>query len=186
MCKSTDSSSDSQARWDDFFYGMARYAAGKSKDRRTKCGAVIVDDRQSVLSIGWNGFPRGVDDEPLYRHDRPAKYDWTEHAERNAIFNAASRGIPLLGSTIYVTGMPCCDCARAIKQAGIRCVVTIEPDWDDPHLKATQRLHVSKQLLAEGGERHAVLVRFIGGSISEPPEQLEFFPRHEQSSLANM
>lgn len=137
--------------WDEFFYGMAVYTSVKSKDRSTKVGAVIVGQPdQSVLSLGWNGFPRGINDDAEDRHERPAKYRWTEHAERNAIYNAVRRGVPLIGSTIYVTQMPCCDCARAIVQSGVSRVVTIEPSWDDPHLCATQHLDVSRTLFAEG------------------------------------
>jgi dCMP deaminase len=146
-----DLKAESQARWDLHFYEEAVHVARKSKDRATKCGCVVVNDRQVDLVRGWNGFPRGVDDDVDCRHERPAKYLWTEHAERNAIANAASEGIALRGSTMYVTGMPCCECARMIIQAGIRRLVTIEPDWDNEHWKATQHLDVSRALLSEGG-----------------------------------
>jgi dCMP deaminase len=118
--------------WDSRWMDMARLVASWSKDRSRKCGAVIVDSRNVLVSLGWNGFPRGVDDTVDARHERPAKYHWTEHAERNAIYNAAANGHPTKGCTIYLPWYPCADCARAIIQSGIVCAVCIEPDWSDP------------------------------------------------------
>lgn len=111
--------------WDEFFLGLAEHVSIKSKDRSTKVGAVIVGPDNEVLSLGWNGFPRGVGDDPEWydnRYNRPDKYEWTEHAERNAIFNAARHGIALRGSTMYTTHAPCASCARAIVQSGITSV----------------------------------------------------------------
>lgn len=112
------------AKWDKHFMQEAKWASRKSKDRSTKVGAVVVNDRHVDLVRGWNGFPRGVNDDVEARHARPAKYVWTEHAERNAIYNAASEGIALRGTTLYCTHMPCADCARGIIQAGITRVCT--------------------------------------------------------------
>ena len=78
--------------WDLRWMSVASLVATWSKDRSRKCGAVIVDSRNVLVSLGWNGFPRGVADSPDYRHERPEKYLWTEHAERNAIYNAAANG----------------------------------------------------------------------------------------------
>ena len=117
--------------WDTRWMDLAKLVASWSKDKSTKVGAVIVDRRNVILAIGWNGFPRYVDDDVEERHERPIKYKWTEHAERNAIYNAASKGIEVLDSTIYIPWYPCADCARAIIQSGIVEVVVIEPDWDD-------------------------------------------------------
>lgn len=111
---------------------MADLVATWSKDRSTQVGCVIVDAyERRILSVGYNGFPRGVDDDVEDRHERPAKYAWTEHAERNAIFNAASLGVRLSESTIYMPWFPCVDCARAIIQAGILTVVAIRPAAGD-------------------------------------------------------
>ncbi len=104
---------------------MAYFVAMRSKDKSTHHGAVIIsNDDHAVLSTGYNSFPRWIDDDVPARQERPEKYLWFEHAERNAIYNAAKHGIGLNFSTIYVTGVPCMDCARAIVQAGIRqCVM---------------------------------------------------------------
>src|ERR1039457_2505079 len=72
---------------------------------------------------GYNSFPRGIRDDVPERLVRPTKYLWIEHAERNAICNAARAGTATEGCTIYVNIMPCMDCARAVVQAGIVQVV---------------------------------------------------------------
>lgn len=123
-------------KWDTRFVLMAEHVAGWSKDRSTQVGAVIVDDRNRILSTGYNGFPSGADDEEISRHERPAKYMFTEHAERNAIYTAANLGISLSGKKIYVSGeLFCCiDCARAIIQTGIKQVFAARPSLEKyPH-----------------------------------------------------
>ena len=135
--------------WDHRWLSLAAHYATWSKDRSRKVGAVIVGARQVQLSQGWNGFPRGVNDEAPERHDRPAKYSWTEHAERNAIFNAAAEGIRLRGSTLYLAGdvaFPCADCARAIVQAGIEELVCGVPLPADEHFAHD----VAASILSEG------------------------------------
>lgn len=127
----------------------AIFAARKSKDRSRKVGCVIVNERQTDLVRGWNGFPRGVNDDIDERHQRPDKYAFTEHAERNAIFNAAAEGVSLRGTTIYTSLMPCCDCARAIIQSGIRRVVTFEPT--EGYRSDLFRDDISKTMFAEAG-----------------------------------
>jgi dCMP deaminase len=118
--------------WNERWHQEALLVASWSKDRSTKVGAVIVNEDNRVISTGWNGFPRGVDDNVEARHDRPAKYKWTEHAERNAIYNAAACGHALKGCSIHLTWYPCADCARGIIQSGISKVVVPTPDWNDP------------------------------------------------------
>lgn len=131
-------------KWAERFIQMAEFVAQWSKDPSTKCGAVIVGKDNEVLATGFNGFPRGVaEEEKTYvglddhddgdgwitqlnsRWERPAKYEWVEHAERNAIYNAARSGVRLDGSTMFLNyAVACCaDCTRAIIQSGIRKVV---------------------------------------------------------------
>lgn len=108
-------------RWNDYFHGIARAVSLKSKDPSTKVGCVIVGPDKEIRSTGWNGLARGVRD-VAERLERPAKYDWTIHAEANAIANAARAGIALNGCTVYVTHMPCRHCAGLLVQAGIHFV----------------------------------------------------------------
>jgi dCMP deaminase len=132
------------ANWDRRFMNLAIHIGGWSKDRSTKVGCVIVGPDNEVRSLGFNGFPRDVDDDVDDRHARPQKYLWTEHAERNAIYNAARVGVPVLGCRMYLPWYPCADCARAIVQAGIEELIAVEPDWEDSqwgtHFKFSQIL----------------------------------------------
>lgn len=113
-----------QKKWDKRFLNLAFTISDWSKDRSTKTGAVVVGDKKEIRSMGYNGLPRGVNDDIEERHERPLKYSYFEHAERNAIYNACFTGTMLDGCTMYVTTPPCCDCARAIIQAGIKRVVS--------------------------------------------------------------
>lgn len=118
-------------KWDKRFMRLAREVASWSKDRSTKVGCVVIEPgTRAIVSVGYNGIPRGVDDDDEKRHQRPTKYFWFEHAERNAVFNAAMRGTTLRGCTIYVTMYPCADCARAIIQSGISKLVCPAPDFE--------------------------------------------------------
>jgi dCMP deaminase len=98
-----------------------------SKDPSTKVGAVIVRPDLTVVSLGYNGFPRGmVDNEELYA-DKPTKYSRTVHAEVNAVLNAKAS---VEGCTAYVTAPPCTNCALVLIQAGIERVVYYKPSDD--------------------------------------------------------
>jgi len=114
--------------WDKKFIELSNLVATWSKDTNTKVGAVIVDKDNIIMSMGYNGFPRGCDDTIASRFERPDKYLFTEHAERNAIYQAGRHGVSLIGSTIYVTMFPCADCTRAIIQCGISKIIAPEPD----------------------------------------------------------
>jgi dCMP deaminase len=105
--------------WDEYYLDICKVVASRSKDPNTQIGCVIVGPAHEIRSTGYNSFPRGIRDDVPERLERPAKYLWIEHAERNAICNAARAGTPTEGCTLYVEIMPCMDCARAIVQAGI-------------------------------------------------------------------
>ena len=134
---------------------LATLVSTWSKDRSRKVGSVIVDSRNVLVSLGWNGFPRGIDDDVDRRHERPEKYFWAEHAERNAIYNAAANGHTLRGCRLYVLLFPCASCTRAIIQSGIQEVITGEPDWNDYKYKESFR--ASLRMLGEA----EVYVRFV-------------------------
>lgn len=102
-----------------------------STDKSRKVGCVLATPEGEVLAEGWNAFPTGVRDTPE-RHARPAKYDFTEHAERWAVADAASKGVALAGSVAYVPWFPCCECGRMLAMSGVQRIVCREPDLDDP------------------------------------------------------
>lgn len=134
--------------WTEYFLGIAEQVKLKSKDQSTQIGAVIVGEDNEVLSTGYNSFPRGLDDTLQERQERPEKYFWFEHAERNAIYNAARVGTPLKGATIFLTsGLPCMDCARGIVNCGIKvvyckqiCTTKNKEKWDESQKKSYQLL----------------------------------------------
>ena len=105
--------------WDQYYLEICKVVASRSKDPNTQIGCVIVGPAHEIRSTGYNSFPRGIRDHVPERLERPAKYLWMEHAERNAICNAARAGTATEGCTLYVEIMPCMDCARSIVQAGI-------------------------------------------------------------------
>jgi dCMP deaminase len=110
--------------WDEYFINIAEQVKLKSKDKRTQIGVVVVGKDNEIVSTGYNSFPRGIDDNISDRQERPEKYFWFEHAERNAIYNAARIGVSTLGTTMYMTcGMSCSDCARAIINSGVSKIV---------------------------------------------------------------
>ncbi len=140
-------------KWDRRFLRLAKEVATWSKDRSTQVGAVIVGDDKTPGPYGFNGFPRAIDDEVEDRHTRPEKYKWTEHAERNAIYNAARIGMPLKGCTIYVTHLPCADCTRAIVQVGIRRVVVDADSLENADFASrwSEDDRITKDMLDEAG-----------------------------------
>lgn len=117
----------------DYYMSLLDVVKLKSKDDSTKVGAIIVKDN-SIISTGYNGFPVGVNDDIHERKQRPEKYLWTEHAERNAIFFAAKNGISTNNCIMFSSMFPCADCARAIIQSGIKQIFTIKPNierWNE-------------------------------------------------------
>ena len=113
--------------WDLYYFRHVYSLAESSGDDATKIGAVIANEHTSIAS-GVNSFPIGLKDKPE-RRERPEKYKWFEHAERNAIFYAAMIGREVNGGEMYTQGIPCVECARAIVQSGIR-VVHVHGDWE--------------------------------------------------------
>ena len=110
--------------WDKRYLKIAEEISKWSKDPSTKVGAVIVGDKQQILSQGYNGFPRDFKDSLERLENRETKYKYTIHAEANAIYNALYNGTSVVDSTIYVHGLPVCiECAKAIIQTGIKRVV---------------------------------------------------------------
>jgi dCMP deaminase len=120
------------ADWNRRFMELATHIAQWSKDKNTRVGCIIVGPHNEIRSTGFNGFPRGVDDRLDERQARPLKYSWTEHAERNAIYNAARAGVSVDRCRMYLPWFPCMDCARAIVQSGIVELIALRPDLHHP------------------------------------------------------
>lgn len=115
------------------FLEIAGHVAQWSKDPRTKVGAVLVGNKDQIISQGFNGFPRKIEDTEERLHDRTLKNKLVIHAEANAVFNAIFNGASTEGATIYVSGLPCChECAKVIIQTGISKVVMDSSPDDSP------------------------------------------------------
>jgi len=119
--------------WDEYFMGIASFSSLRSKDPVTQVGACIVDEDHKVVSIGYNGMPRGIDESQVSwekGEGLDSKYLYVCHAEFNAILNTRN-GSALDGCTLYVTLFPCNECAKAIIQTGIREVVYAENKYSE-------------------------------------------------------
>jgi dCMP deaminase len=131
--------------WNEYFINIAEQVKLKSKDNNTKIGVVLVGKNNEIVSTGYNSFPRGINDDVVERQEKPEKYFWFEHAERNCIYNAARIGVSTLGTTMYMTcGISCADCARAIISAGVEKIVlrsvkgAMSPKWQESAERSNQ------------------------------------------------
>jgi len=125
-----------QIKWDKRYLKLAQEVSTWSKDPSRRIGAVAVGHKGQVLSQGFNGFPRGINDSRDRLEDRETKYKFVVHAEMNVIYNACYNGVSLDGATLYVTGLPVCsNCSLGVVQVGIRRVVMpdqeIPESWND-------------------------------------------------------
>ena len=138
--------------WDEYFMGIALLSAKRSKDPSTQVGACIVDPQNRVVSIGYNGMPRGVDDDHIpwgHGEGLDSKYLYVCHAEFNAILNTRD-GSALQGCRIYVTLFPCNECAKAIIQTGIKEIIYADDKYHD---KVEEQ--ASRRMLDMAGVKYA-------------------------------
>lgn len=141
----------SRETWDQRYLELAQTIAQWSKDPSTKTGAVIVNERNLLVSVGYNGFPIGVEDLPERWNDRETKYKIVVHCERNALLVAGERA---RGCRLYTWPfMSCVPCASMVIQAGIKEVVA--PSSDNP--RWVSDFELSKQLFSEAGVKVTLL-----------------------------
>ncbi len=138
--------------WDEYFMGVAKLSGMRSKDPNTQVGACIVSEDNKILSMGYNGFPKGCSDDefPWARESESPednKYFYSTHSELNAILNY--RGGSLEGAKLYVSLFPCNECAKAIIQAGIKTIV-----YDSDKYNGTPAVIASKRMLDAAGVRY--------------------------------
>lgn len=137
---------------------MANLVATKSKDISTQIGAVIVGPDNEIRSTGYNSFPKGLNDDLEERQERPEKYYWIEHAERNALYNAAKIGVSTKDCTMYLNcGIPCCDCARGIINSGLKRIYICEKDIT----KSSHWLEHSKRSMVMFEESGVEILRYL-------------------------
>ena len=137
--------------WDEYFMGVAMMSGMRSKDPNSQVGACIVSEDNKILSMGYNGFPKGCSDDefPWAREGDSlhTKYFYVTHSELNAILNY--RGGSLEGAKLYVSLFPCNECAKAIIQAGIKTIV-----YDCDNYADTPAVIASKRMLDAAGVRY--------------------------------
>jgi len=157
--------------WDQLYITMCYLVGMRSRDPQTHVGSIIVDSDNVLVSTGYNSLSRGIEpDKAGNRLSREGgeKYFWIEHAERNAIYNAARRGTVLKRCKIYIPWLPCCDCARAVIQTGISEVIVHQngQDFYDEHTngKWTSSYDRVKNMLLEAG----VKLRFVECDVVVP------------------
>jgi dCMP deaminase len=135
-------------KWDLRLIGLAKHVAQWSKDPSTQVGAVIADEKHRVLSLGFNGFARGVRDLAERLENRETKYDMIIHAERNALLFANA---PVDGASVYVWPLlPCAQCAATLIQAGIAEVIAPAADAERAERWAAQ-IELARTMFAEAG-----------------------------------
>ena len=138
--------------WDEYFMGVAKLAARRSKDPSTQVGACIVSPENIIISTGYNGMPKGCSDDtfPWGREGTETKYPYVVHAELNAILNANGRD--LRGSRVYVALFPCNECAKAIIQSGVSEVLYLSDKY-----ATTPTTLASKRMLDAAGVKYSRL-----------------------------
>lgn len=158
MDKKVNKQRDDYLTWDEFFMGVSKLAAMRSKDPSTQVGACIVGSDNRILSIGYNGTPNGIDDDvfPWDREGNPleTKYLYVCHAEMNAILNYRGSRKDLENAKIYVDLFPCNECAKLIIQAGIREVIYLCDKYAE-----TDGVIASKKMFDKVGVKHKMLKR---------------------------
>jgi dCMP deaminase len=148
---------NNREKWDRRFFELSRLVASWSEDKSRRVGAVIVGPANDIRAVGFNGLPRQVESDHSERHSKQdgEKYYWFEHAERNAIYNAARSGISTEGCRMYSTLFPCADCTRGIIQSGIAELNTFQPPEADEFFQRS--FEVARTMLNEA----SVLVRIF-------------------------
>ena len=131
--------------WDEYFMGVAKLSALRSKDPSTQVGACIVGKNNRILSMGYNGTPNGIldDDFPWEREGDvlDTKYAYVCHAELNAILNYRGHIRDFEGAKLYVDLFPCNECAKAIAQVGIKEIIYLSDKYhDEPTYVASRRI----------------------------------------------
>lgn len=142
--------------WDEYFMGVSILASKRSKDPSTQVGACIVNEDNKIMSVGYNGFPKGCSDDefPWERDGKSSidtKYPFVCHAELNAILN--NGGASLKGCSIYVALFPCNECAKAIIQCGIKHVLYLSDKYKD-----TDGVKASKKMFDAAGVEYRRLM----------------------------
>lgn len=143
--------------WDEYFMGVAKLSAYRSKDPNTQVGACIVNEDKKIVGVGYNGLPWGCEDEFFPWEVRTGdlektKYPYVVHAELNAILNSTSN---LKNCKIYVSLFPCHECVKAIIQSGIKEII-----YEDEKYSGTSSDIAAKRMLEAAGVKYTKIPAF--------------------------
>lgn len=131
---------------------LAKQVGTWSKDPSKQIGAIAIGSKGQVLAQGYNGFPRGIDDNESRLNTKETKYKYVVHAEMNLIYNATFNGISLNGSTVYVSGLPVCsECAKGLIQVGVKQIVMSKDSLEGADEKWLDSFELTIALLNEAG-----------------------------------
>ena len=134
-------------KWNRRFIELCLHIAQWSKDPSTKVGAVIVRPDKTIASLGYNGFPAGIDDKPEFYENKEIKMRHVVHAEMNAILHSNEN---LSNTSLYVSHFPCKDCIKLIVQKKIKKVfVCVKEEYNNPnnyHVRAKEDIEMTKEV----------------------------------------
>jgi dCMP deaminase len=148
-------------KWTRRYLDLAKNISTWSKDPSKKIGAIAIGSKGQVLSQGFNGFARGIQDTPDRLNNRTEKYKYVVHGEMNCIYNACHNGISLDGAVLYVYGLPVCsECAKGVIQVGIKKVIM---QYDDARPQWEESYKITQQMFTEAG---IIGLRFDGNGKS--------------------
>lgn len=159
------------SNWTYNYLKLAEHVSSWSKDPSAKIGAVAVGSKGQILSQGYNGFPRGIEDTDDRLNDREKKYKFVVHAEQNCIYNATLNGVSLDGADLYIWGLPLCsECAKGVIQVGVKRVFMCYPEnisdkWRDS-------FQTTRDMLEESSIRSAA---FMTNETSDLREACKWF-----------
>ena len=137
------------SNWDTRYLALAWHFGTWSKDPSRQIGAVAIGSKGEIIAQGYNGFPRGIEDTDERYEVREEKYKYVVHAEMNCIYNAASNGVSLKDSTVYVHGLPACnECAKGLIQVGVKRVMAFSKDTPERWIESNK---LTEELFKEAG-----------------------------------
>ena len=135
-------------KWDKRWFQIAEVISWWSKDPSTKIAAIAVKDKR-LISTGYNGFPRDIQDTDERWNNKEEKYRRVVHAEMNCIYNANYHNQSLRGATMYIIGLPVChECAKGIIQVGVKRVVA---KYDSVPMKWSKSNEITENMFKEAG-----------------------------------
>tara|TARA_B110000858_G_scaffold87188_1_gene100740 strand:+ start:1675 stop:2118 length:444 start_codon:yes stop_codon:yes gene_type:complete len=127
------------SNWDTRYLALAWHFGTWSKDPSRQIGAVAIGPKGEIIAQGYNGFPRGIEDTDERYEVREEKYKYVVHAEMNCIYNAASNGVSLKDSTVYVHGLPACsECAKGLIQVGVKRVMAFSKETPERWIESNK------------------------------------------------